>query len=216
MRRNNRELNIFSMSALDLFCSAMGAFLLLALIALPYYLREEQACAACPAPAPTPVNTPPTESCPSTPAPTPACPPAPAVPVLLDKLIVATLEWNRATDVDLHVITPDGHFSYQAREVAGRPGEMFLDDLGNGAGPRRELWLSKDPTRGRYQFCVHWYSLLGYGPLPVMGTVYKPSGSIAFSARLARPRACTCPVSFDLGTDFVPVNVSTSPTACNF
>ena len=134
----------------------------------------------------------------------------------MDKLIVAAITWNRATDVDLHVITPDGHFSYQTHQVPGRPGEMFLDDLGNAAGPRRELWLAKDPTPGRYQFCVHWYSLIGFGALPITGTVYKPSGSVAIAVALPRPRTCTCPLTFDLGADFVPVNVSSSPTACNF
>ena len=39
MKRKNREINIFSMSALDLFASAMGAFLLIAVMALPYYLK---------------------------------------------------------------------------------------------------------------------------------------------------------------------------------
>jgi hypothetical protein len=216
MRRKNRELNIFSMSALDLFCSAMGAFLLLALIALPYYLREERVCEVCPARAPMPSGVP-QPACPDglSASPAPACPPV-AEPALKDKLIVAAVTWNQATDVDLHVITPDGHFSYQTREIAGRPGEMFLDDLGGNAGPRRELWLSKDPTPGRYQFCVHWYSPVGFGALPVSGTVYKPSGSIAVSATLAQPRSCVCPVSFDLGGDYTPSNVSTTPRTCNF
>lgn len=41
MRRNkSREINIFSMSALDLFASALGAFILIAVIALPYYLNN--------------------------------------------------------------------------------------------------------------------------------------------------------------------------------
>ncbi|MBE0437856.1 MAG: hypothetical protein IBX56_18905, partial [Methylomicrobium sp.] len=40
MRRRNREISIFSMSALDLFASALGAFVLLTLILLPYYLKE--------------------------------------------------------------------------------------------------------------------------------------------------------------------------------
>lgn len=40
-RRGNREINIFSMSALDLFASALGAFILIAIIALPYYLKVE-------------------------------------------------------------------------------------------------------------------------------------------------------------------------------
>ncbi len=215
MRRNNRELNIFSMSALDLFCSAMGAFLLLALIALPYYLKQSQVCEVCPAPTPTPQSTPVQTACPTVPEAAPACPP-PAEPVLADKLIVAAITWNRPTDVDLHVLTPDGHFSYQTREVPGHPGEMFLDDLGNQAGPRRELWLSKDPSPGRYQFCVHWYSLVGFGALPVRGTIYKPSGAVTLAVNLPRPRSCVCALSFNLGADFAPTNVSTSPTACNF
>ncbi len=37
MRVQRRELNVFSMSALDLFASGMGAFVLLAIIALPFF-----------------------------------------------------------------------------------------------------------------------------------------------------------------------------------
>ena len=37
MKSRSRELNIFSMSALDLFASAMGAFILIALILIPYF-----------------------------------------------------------------------------------------------------------------------------------------------------------------------------------
>lgn len=47
MRRlRNRELNVFSMSALDLFASALGAFILVSLILLPYYLQRAPAGAA--------------------------------------------------------------------------------------------------------------------------------------------------------------------------
>lgn len=43
MRRNKRtQPNIFTMSALDLFASALGAFVLIAVISLPYYLNEDQ------------------------------------------------------------------------------------------------------------------------------------------------------------------------------
>ena len=41
MKKKNRDINIFSMSALDLFASAMGAFLLIAVMALPYYLKVD-------------------------------------------------------------------------------------------------------------------------------------------------------------------------------
>ena len=39
MKRRGREINIFSMSALDLFASGMGAFILLAVMALPFFLN---------------------------------------------------------------------------------------------------------------------------------------------------------------------------------
>jgi regulator of replication initiation timing len=42
MKKKNRDINIFSMSALDLFASAMGAFLLIAVMALPYYLKTDK------------------------------------------------------------------------------------------------------------------------------------------------------------------------------
>jgi hypothetical protein len=38
--RKNREINIFSMSALDLFACALGAFLLLMIMLFPYYKNE--------------------------------------------------------------------------------------------------------------------------------------------------------------------------------
>lgn len=41
MQRKNREISIFNMSALDLFASALGAFLVLAVVALPYYLKVD-------------------------------------------------------------------------------------------------------------------------------------------------------------------------------
>ena len=37
MKRRTRELNVFSMSALDLFASALGAFILLAIVIFPYF-----------------------------------------------------------------------------------------------------------------------------------------------------------------------------------
>lgn len=46
MIRRNREINIFSMSVLDLFASALGAFILLTLILLPYYLKTDKSQAA--------------------------------------------------------------------------------------------------------------------------------------------------------------------------
>lgn len=41
MKRRSRELNLFNMSALDLFASGMGAFIVIAVILFPYYLKNE-------------------------------------------------------------------------------------------------------------------------------------------------------------------------------
>jgi len=41
MKRPSREINIFSLSALDLFASALGAFILLAVIQFPYTKKNE-------------------------------------------------------------------------------------------------------------------------------------------------------------------------------
>jgi len=41
MRRPSRQLNIFSISALDLFASAMGAFVIIAVILFPYYMKND-------------------------------------------------------------------------------------------------------------------------------------------------------------------------------
>ena len=37
MKPRNREINIFSMSALDLFASALGAFILISIALFPYF-----------------------------------------------------------------------------------------------------------------------------------------------------------------------------------
>jgi len=43
MRSPNRELAIFSVSAIDLFASAMGSFILIAIVLFPYYLKTTTA-----------------------------------------------------------------------------------------------------------------------------------------------------------------------------
>lgn len=43
MRRPSRQLNIFSISSLDLFASAMGAFVIIAVILFPYYMKNDDA-----------------------------------------------------------------------------------------------------------------------------------------------------------------------------
>ena len=43
MRSRNREINVFSISALDLFASALGAFILISVVLMPFFLRVDRA-----------------------------------------------------------------------------------------------------------------------------------------------------------------------------
>ena len=54
MRRRNREISIFSMSALDLFASALGAFILLTIVIFPYFPNISPVVAAPEEPVPIP------------------------------------------------------------------------------------------------------------------------------------------------------------------
>lgn len=41
MKKRNRDINVFSLSAIDLFCSGMGAIMVLTVILMPYYQRPD-------------------------------------------------------------------------------------------------------------------------------------------------------------------------------
>ena len=74
MKRRNREIVTFSISAIDLFCSGMGAVMLLMVLLMPYYMRPE--VTALPI-EPVPVKPAPTEPKPIDPAPIKPVPPEP-------------------------------------------------------------------------------------------------------------------------------------------
>lgn len=62
MKLRSKEINIFSMSALDLFASAMGAFMLLSVMSLPFFPNLPPVVVVPPIePPPTPTPTPPQE-----------------------------------------------------------------------------------------------------------------------------------------------------------
>lgn len=98
-------------------------------------------------------------------------PAAPAAPQLTTEVLVARLAregaqsgdmtasliWNNASDLDLHVICPEGHISYQKKRV----GRGHLDvDMNAGAqhstSPVENVFFVR-PTSGRYQVFVHNY-----------------------------------------------------------
>ena len=71
MKIRNRDINIFSMSALDLFASGMGAFILLAVMALPFFGNVSKIPTEAPLQCPEPVICPKPVPCQVCPPPTP-------------------------------------------------------------------------------------------------------------------------------------------------
>jgi hypothetical protein len=79
MLRRNREIVIFNLSAIDLFCSGMGAVMVLMVLLMPYYKKKDPVPPEPPPPAPVVVVTPPAPPVPE-PPPVVVIPPAPTPP----------------------------------------------------------------------------------------------------------------------------------------
>ncbi|MYM64772.1 VWA domain-containing protein [Pseudomaricurvus sp. HS19] len=96
MKLKNREINIFSMSALDLFASGMGAFILLAVIALPFFTNISKVPAAGPQVCPEPIVCPKPVVCMTCP------PPEPGFKKLPDLDFVVVLDISGSMDDELN------------------------------------------------------------------------------------------------------------------
>ena len=91
MKQRNREINIFSISALDLFASALGAFVLLSLVFVVFFTMTAKT-AAPEAPEPVP-------QCPEVPAPVAAECPEPTPPQAVREVRIPPLDIVICMDV---------------------------------------------------------------------------------------------------------------------
>ena len=166
MKARGQALNIFSMSALDLFASALGAFILLAVIALPFFAntaqlddatllsqiaqtREELAQAQAELEEAAKAN-----------------------------FMVVIVSWSTTDDVDLHVIDPAGReFYHGQKEYPGLSEAKLEVDVTN--GPGNELWLHPEVTPGEYVVEYVYYTDRDRRPVRVRGTVLHRDGRIA-------------------------------------
>lgn len=150
MRKAKKELTVFSLSALDLFCSAMGVFMILCFILFPYYMKESPTPPAPiqpSAPPPTPV-----------PAPEPRVRKIPAVSVAMSSKIklrdpAGNESWHVTAfnDIDMYVYAPGPNgktltYNFNKRRHEGSPA-IYLVDSRRGGG---ELWVHPAITPGRY------------------------------------------------------------------
>ena len=185
MKRKNRELNIFSMSALDLFASAMGAFMIIALISLPYYLKTDHSLMA-------EVNRHRAETERLKQEAEEARQDAKeyeqralaAESQLKRTFIVVLVTWPTQDDVDLYLVDPTGAtFWYGNRSNPGRPGELSEDVI---RGPGNEVWQTETADPGLYSVCVHRFASRSPGNVQVRGSVYHKDGRLGLpEVRLA-------------------------------
>ncbi|MDW5415720.1 DUF2135 domain-containing protein [Iodobacter sp. CM08] len=74
------------------------------------------------------------------------------------------LSWNtNSTDLDLHVISPDGEHTYYGHRVSKNGGALDVD-VTSGYGP--EIYANPSPPKGRYLVYVNYYG--GYSAPPAM------------------------------------------------
>lgn len=170
MKRRPREINTFSLSAIDLFACATGAFLLLAVILLQYRSKEEPTPPAIvqPTPMPTPV-----------PTPTPSEIPEGfqiEVPLGID------VEWkDRGVDLDLHVVH-NGEVVFFGNP-ATRWGILTKDETKSVREVNREVFFAprfdQGITEGNYKVYLAYYGGRGSGPYEVSGKLVVFPGRTA-------------------------------------
>ncbi len=203
MRRPNREINIFGMSALDLFASALGAFILITLVLFPYFPNISSAPPEPPPPGQDPEAL---QACQSDLAQTleelQSSQEAQAslaqnqsalqesqkslqkaqerlqqcAKELRQKFLLVLMSWsNPGDDVDLIVRDPQGNiFHYGRKRNPGTPAKFEED---NTNGPGNEIWLHPQATPGKYEICYYYYrNRSGFNSVAVRGAYVTPAG----------------------------------------
>lgn len=192
MRRRNRTIEIFSISALDLFASALGAFILVTMILFPYYGQGRTMAARLDAAdadlAGSKAHA--AELQARLDAATAALKAQGAAASAGAAFLLVQMRWAApAADVDLHVTDPDGHdfFWYKpntdGRDYPGSRAELSYDMT---AGPAFELWQDPSPSPGTYRVDYVANALPEGETVEVAGTLFDRAGPHALPARLLR------------------------------
>ncbi len=201
MQRRNREINIFNLSMLDVISGAMGAFLIIMVILLPYYKKESidyqreitQARAAEAAAQRTVQEAKAAQRAAEekSQAIEKSLQAAQAdanqnrqradaaTQQLAKTFLLVHIQWDiKFQDVDLHVIDPMGtEFSYEHRTYPGRPGALSVDSQ---FGPGNEVWSNPSAMVGEYRVYANLYNHRGVNETPtVTGSVIHRGGSTA-------------------------------------
>ncbi len=166
MKRKNREINIFSMSALDLFASAMGAFVLIAIIALPYYLKTDRTLISESKELKQQIqeSTKQLATCNANNEQLQARM-AQLENAFNQTYIAVVMQWGeRFVDIDLHVLSPEGYeFFYKKNNQTGRdyPSSQAKLSRDTIEGPGVEVWEIPVAKEGVYKVFYKYYESHG-------------------------------------------------------
>jgi len=189
-KRQNKEFNIFSMSILDLFASAMGAFLIIMIILIPYYLNAgdaEKLVVKLRA-----ENARLTQQLKQQQERTTQCERQLASlqgelenchEKLAHTFLAVVLKWTtKHQDIDLHVVDTDRnefYFSKHNRTRSDFPrsnAELSVDTI---KGPGIEIWENPQAKTGIYRIYANLYSQHGNTANPlVKSNLYYRDGAL--------------------------------------
>lgn len=188
MKRPSREINVFSLSALDLFASALGAFILLAVIQFPYTKKNEDIenarSAAVRELAQCKDDLQETkEQLSKTKADLDGAKDEAkqCKKRLKDTFLAIILKWGtKLQDVDMHIIDPAGNeffFKKHNRDRSHFPGvnaEISVDQI---KGPGVEVWEYYKAVEGSYKVYAKLYERHGNSANPTIKTaIYYRDG----------------------------------------
>lgn len=170
MKRPSREFNIFSMSALDLFASAMGAFILLTVILFPYYQKNAKIVED--------LNKTKNQLA-QTQQQLQQCEQQRQIceEKLRKTFLAVVMKWaTNQQDIDLHVIDTQGReFYYQQKRFIGSNAELSVDTT---RGPGIEIWEHPQAEPGEYKVYVNLFARNDNAENPrILTTVYYRDGA---------------------------------------
>ena len=186
MKRRGREYNIFSMAALDLFASALGAFILISVVLLPYFpntrdwrevaeLRGELDAASLQLDRCLAGEQQRARALQRSERDLAHC-----AAQLKRRFVLVLMSWGTFDDVDLHVVDPDQReFYFRAPRHAGSPAKLEED---NTRGPGNEIWLHPAATAGEYRVYYRYYTRRTRD-VEVRGAVLTPAGRVPLQTR---------------------------------
>lgn len=155
-RQKNREINIFSMSALDLFASALGAFILITVAALPYYLNNVRVSNNFF-----------------------------VITMSWESNNKDRDGKTLGQDVDLHIVDPNNNeYYYKHREYKNSKAKLTLDSINVPNG--NEIWtddsIQSKGVRQRWEVYYVGWSIQGK-PVKVEGALYTSLGTSKFKVK---------------------------------